>query len=88
MTSQTVTVINQTGIHARPASLFIKAASAFRSQITITKNGASGSAKSLLSILALGIHKGSVITIVAAGEDEKEAVATLVQLVESKFGEA
>ncbi|TCL71541.1 phosphocarrier protein [Hydrogenispora ethanolica] len=87
MTWQTVTVTNQTGLHARPASLFINAAAAFRSKITVTKNDRSGSAKSLLGILALGISKGSEITITAEGEDEAEAVAALVQLVESKFGE-
>jgi phosphocarrier protein HPr len=87
MTSQTVKVMNQTGIHARPASLFINAASSFKSNITISKNGKSGTAKSLLSLLALGISKDSEIAIAAEGEDEREAVATLVKLVESKFGE-
>lgn len=87
MTSQTVMIRNQTGIHARPASLFINTASAFKSEITVTKNGKSGSAKSLMSILALGLTKGSEIIISADGEDEKEAVAALAKLVESKFGE-
>lgn len=87
MTSQTVIITNQTGIHARPASLFIHTASAFKSNITIAKNGKNGTAKSLVSLLALGINKGSEITISAEGEDEKEAVAALVGLVKSKFGE-
>jgi phosphocarrier protein HPr len=88
MISQSITVTNQTGIHARPAALFISAASKFKANLTVTKNGKSGNAKSLLSLLSLGISKDSEITISAEGEDEKEAVAKLVELVESKFGEA
>lgn len=87
MVSQNVIVMNQTGIHARPASLFIKAAIGFKADIKVHKNGKSGSAKSLLSILALGISQSSEITISAEGEDEQAAVASLVELVESKFGE-
>jgi phosphocarrier protein HPr len=87
MTSQTVMVTNESGIHARPASLFLQAATSFKSNITITKNEKSGNAKSLLGLLSLGIKKGSEITINAEGEDEKEAVTALVKLVASKFGE-
>jgi phosphocarrier protein HPr len=87
MTLQTVTVTNESGIHARPASLFLQKATSFKSNITVTKKGKNGNAKSLLGLLALGINKGSEITIGAEGEDEKEAVAALVKLVESKFGE-
>jgi phosphocarrier protein HPr len=87
MISQNVTVTNQTGIHARPASLFLDTAARFKSDITVAKNGKSGNAKSLLSLLSLGIKKDSEITITANGEDEKEAVTCLVTLVETKFGE-
>jgi phosphocarrier protein HPr len=87
MTSQTVKIINEAGIHARPASLFLRVATTFKSNITVTKNGRSGNAKSLLGLLSLGINKSSEITIVAEGEDEKEAVAALTKLIESKFGE-
>jgi phosphocarrier protein HPr len=87
MTSQTVKITNEAGIHARPASLFLKTATSFQSNIRVTKNDRSGNAKSLLGLLSIGISKNSEITIVAEGEDEKEAVAALVKLVESKFGE-
>ena len=87
MTSQTIKVNNQSGLHARPASLFLQKATSFKSNITVVKNGKSGNAKSLLGLLSLGINKNSEITISAEGEDEKEAVADLVKLVESKFGE-
>jgi phosphocarrier protein HPr len=87
MTSQTLKVDNESGLHARPASLFLQKATSFKSNITVSKNGKSGNAKSLLGLLSLGINKNSEITISAEGEDEKEAVAALVKLVESKFGE-
>lgn len=87
MTSQTVKVTNESGIHARPASLFLQAATSFKSDITVTKNGKNGNAKSLLSLLSLGIKKDTEIAINADGEDEKEAVTVLVKLVESRFSE-
>lgn len=87
MISQNVTVMNETGIHARPASIFVKTASQFKSNITVYKDNKSGSAKSIISILGLGITKGTEIKITADGEDEKEALAALVQLIESKFDE-
>lgn len=88
MTSQTIIVSNRTGIHARPAALFLSTASQFKSEISIEKNGKKGNAKSLLSLLALGIKQDSEITIIATGEDENEALSELVKLVETKFGEA
>lgn len=87
MTSQIVTVSNRTGIHARPASMFTEMASNFESDITVSQNGKSGNAKSIVHILALGIKNGSEITISASGVDEKEAVNALKRLVESKFDE-
>lgn len=87
MISKNVIVKNETGIHARPASLFVSAASKFKSNITIAIGEKKGSAKSMLNILALGIVKDSNVTISAEGDDAPEAVDALVALVESKFGE-
>lgn len=90
MYSKTVTIVNKTGLHARPASEFVSKASKFKSKITIKKNvdGASeANAKSIVILLTLGLSKGTEIVISADGEDEKDAVDTLVQLVESGFGE-
>ncbi|MBB6217316.1 phosphotransferase system HPr (HPr) family protein [Anaerosolibacter carboniphilus] len=88
MTSQSATIMNETGMHARPASLFLSTATKFKSEVTIFKNGKAANAKSLISILSLCITVGTEIQISAEGEDEREAVETLVKLVESKFGEA
>lgn len=87
MISRNVTITNKTGIHARPASMFIGTATKFKSDITIEKNGKKGNAKSMINILGLAITAGTEITITATGEDENQAVDALVKLVESKFGE-
>lgn len=87
MISKDISIINETGIHARPAAVFVNLATKFKSQIYVRKDGKKANAKSILHIMSLGIDKGSSITISADGEDESEAVARLIELVESKFGE-
>lgn len=87
MVSKNITVDNRVGIHARPASLFVKTAAGFQSSITVTKYEKKGNAKSIISILALGVGKGDEIVISAEGEDERAAVDALVELVLNKFGE-
>lgn len=88
MVSREITVINKTGIHSRPASMFVTIASKFKSNITVIKDTKKGNAKSIFNVIALGITKDSNITITAEGEDAAEAVDSLIKLVESKFGEA
>lgn len=89
MYSRITTVINETGLHARPASDFMRAAMKFRSNIQIGPAGGTPrvNAKSILMILGLGIRKGAEVEISAEGEDQKEAVDSLVELIESGFGE-
>lgn len=82
-----VEVKNKTGLHARPAATFVKTANKFKSGITIKKDGKEANAKAILSVLTLGAAMGSVVSITADGEDEQQAVSTLVELIESKFGE-
>ena len=87
MTQKTVVVKNKLGLHARPASQFIKTAAGFKSKITVTKEGESASAKSITSILLLEVKKDDKITISADGIDEENAVNALADLINSKFGE-
>jgi len=87
MTEQTTTIKNKTGIHARPASVFVQTASKFKSKVQIAAKGKKVDAKSILMIMSMGLSNGTEITISADGADEKEAVKTLVDLVDSKFGE-
>lgn len=87
MTEQTTTIKNKTGIHARPASVFVQTAAKFKSKVQIAAKGKKVDAKSILMIMSMGLSNGTEITISADGADEAEAVKTLVDLVDSKFGE-
>ena len=82
-----VTIQNQVGLHARPATFFIQKANEFKSSIWIEKEERRVNAKSLLGILSLGIVGGTSIRIIADGSDEKEAVTALMDLVDSGFSE-
>ena len=82
-----VTVQNQVGLHARPATFFIQKANEFKSSIWVEKDERRVNAKSLLGVLSLGIVGGTEITIIADGIDEEEAVNSLVKLVESGFAD-
>jgi phosphocarrier protein len=78
---------NETGLHARPASIFASQASKYKSEIKILKGDAEYNGKSVMAILTMGASKGDKITIVAEGEDEREAVDALKGLIENNFGE-
>ena len=82
-----VTVQNQVGLHARPATFFIQKANEFKSTIWISREERKVNAKSLLGVLSLGITKGTVITILAEGVDEQAAVEGLIDLINSNFTE-
>lgn len=82
-----VTVQNQVGLHARPATFFIQKANEFKSSIWVEKEERRVNAKSLLGVLSLGIMGGTAIRIIAGGPDEETAVDELVKLVESGFAE-
>ncbi|MCD8345927.1 MAG: HPr family phosphocarrier protein [Oscillospiraceae bacterium] len=82
-----VVVKNQVGLHARPATFFIQKANEFKSSIWVEKEERRVNGKSLLGVLSLGIISGTSIRIIADGVDEEQAVAGLVELVESDFAE-
>ena len=82
-----VTVQNQVGLHARPATFFIQKANEFKSSIWIEKEERRVNAKSLLGVLSLGIVGGTDIKVIADGVDEQNAVDALVRLVDSGFAE-
>ena len=87
MVTQEVTINNEVGLHARPATFFIQKANEFKSGIWVEKDERRVNAKSLLGVLSLGITKGTTITLLADGSGEKEAVAALSELVSGNFGE-
>jgi phosphocarrier protein len=87
MITTKITVDNEVGLHARPATLFVKAAQKYEAVIIVLYDGNSANAKSLLSLLALGVGKGGEVTLTADGNDEKEALAALTRLIKENFGE-
>jgi phosphocarrier protein len=87
MTEKLVTVINRAGIHARPSALLVQTTKNFKSNIYLEKNNDRINAKSIMGIITLGAAYGSVLKIIADGEDEETAVEIIARLFESKFEE-
>ena len=87
MLMKRATLTNQVGLHARPATFFIQKANEYKSSIWIERDERKVNAKSLLGVLSLGVVKGGEITLIADGEDEEDAIAALIELIESNFGE-
>lgn len=82
-----VTINNQVGLHARPATFFIQKANEFKCSIWVEKEERRVNGKSLLGVLSLGIVKGTTVSLIADGADEKDAVEKLAELVNSDFAE-
>jgi phosphotransferase system HPr (HPr) family protein len=83
----TVTLRNATGLHARPAKIFARAAATSAADVSVEKDGRRVNAKSVLSVLTLDCHQGDEILISVEGDGADTTLAELVALVESKFGE-
>ncbi len=83
MVSKDVIVNNSTGLHARPATLLVKKASSFKSDVSIEFNGKKANVKSLIGVLSLGVTKDSKITVMASGDDETLAVEEIAKLINS-----
>jgi phosphocarrier protein len=87
MFTKEVSVQNQVGLHARPATFFIQKANEYKSSIWVERDERRVNAKSLLGVLSLGIVGGTTIKVIADGTDEIQAVEGLVKLVESGFSD-
>ncbi|BCZ48012.1 phosphocarrier protein HPr [Clostridium gelidum] len=83
MISKEVSVKNSSGLHARPATLLVKKASSFKSDVSIEYNGKKANVKSLIGVLSLAVTKDAVIKVVASGDDEALAVEEIVKLVQT-----
>lgn len=77
---------NESGIHARPASAIVKKATEFKSQIEIAYKDKKFNAKSIISLMSMGLSKGSEVTVIATGEDEAAAANAIAELLESNLG--
>ena len=87
MVRKDVTITNNIGLHARPATFFIQKANCFKSSIWVEKEERRVNAKSLLGVLSLGIAKGMTVTLIADGADEESAVDGLIALIQTGFPE-
>lgn len=87
MIEMNLTIISKLGLHARPASVFVKETKEFKSNVKIIKGNKSVNGKSLIGILSLGIINGDEITLMVEGDDEKEALDYLGSLIMSGLGE-
>lgn len=87
MTSRTLTIRNQRGLHARAASKFVKLAGGYDADITVAKDGQSVSGRSIMGLMMLAAGIGSSIEVSAQGPDAAAALDALQALVEDRFGE-
>lgn len=87
MKQATLTLMNPTGLHARPAAEMVKAAAKFKSEIILEGNGKKADAKSIILVLGLGLRQNDAITVCAQGEDEETAVQVLAELIKQRFHE-
>ena len=85
MFSKEITVNNQVGLYARPATFFIQKANEYKSTIMVEKEERKVNAKSLLGVLSLGIAQGMTIKLIADGSDENEALEGLESLIHTGF---
>ncbi|ADK14403.1 MULTISPECIES: HPr family phosphocarrier protein [Clostridium] len=83
MISKEVIVKSSTGLHARPATLLVKKASSFKSDLSIEFDGKKANIKSLIGVLSLGVTKDSKVKITASGNDESLAVEEIIKLINS-----
>lgn len=82
-----ITILNELGLHARPAAMFVKLANEFSCEITVERGSEQVNGKSIMGIMMLAAGKGSKIKVTAEGPDAQEAVEGIEKLIESKFGE-
>ncbi|MDO9541741.1 MAG: HPr family phosphocarrier protein [Kiritimatiellia bacterium] len=80
-------ILNQYGIHARPAAMFVKTASKYEADVTVERDNVRVSGKSIMGLMTMEASCGSKIRITAEGIDANQAVDELQKLVEHKFYE-
>ena len=85
--TRTVEIVNERGLHARASAKFVKLASTFDAEVTVSRDGSTVDARSIMGLMMLAAGIGSTIEISAEGAEAAEAVAALCELVESRFDE-
>lgn len=87
MVKKTVKIENKLGLHARPATLIVKIASKYNSEINIKKDDIVVNGKSIMGVMMLAAENGSEIELICEGNDEKEAIDAISKIIKDKFYE-
>ena len=85
--SQVVEIVNERGLHARASAKFVKLAAAFDAEVTVSRDGTTVDARSIMGLMMLAAGLGSAIEIAAEGPEAKPALDALVELVQGRFDE-
>ena len=88
MLQQTTTIVNKLGLHARAAAKFVTQASLFNAEINVKRNNLDVNGKSIMGVMMLAAAKGSEIELIIDGDDEKQAMQSLLELIANRFGES
>ncbi|WP_017756374.1 HPr family phosphocarrier protein [Calidifontibacillus oryziterrae] len=84
MKEKTITVKLKSGLQARPAALFVQEANRFSSDIFLEKDGKRANAKSIMGLMSLAVNSGAEVTLIADGNDEQEAILSLMRFIEKE----
>lgn len=87
MITKDVEIINKKGLHARAASKLVQTASKFKAKVILSRDGQISDGKSILGVLILAAHMGSILKIETDGEDEQDAMSAVCDLINRKFDE-
>jgi phosphocarrier protein HPr len=87
MKTSVATIVNKLGLHARASAKFVTLASQFKSDVTLGRNGQHANGKSIMGIMMLAAGKGTQVELMVDGDDEDQALAALIELIASRFGE-
>ncbi len=88
MPTREVTISNKLGLHARAAAKLVNIANGYSADVTLEKKGQKINGKSIMGVMMLAASQGTVIRVTVSGEGEEEALRSLVDLIDVKFGEA
>ena len=87
MLTREVTISNKLGLHARAAAKLVGIANGYGAEVVLDKQGQRVNGKSIMGVMMLAASKGTVLQLQVDGEDEEDAMRSLVTLIDDKFGE-